>query len=61
VRWVYNAHLPCLLPQHGEGKKHERRIFLENWQHDFVAEAPGVPPRLHPLGRLRLREPHGPV
>ncbi|HWT24842.1 MAG TPA: hypothetical protein VN213_15170 [Solirubrobacteraceae bacterium] len=40
MRWVDNAHLPCLLPQHGEGKKHERRIFLENWQHDLVAEAP---------------------
>jgi Homeodomain-like domain len=29
---VYNSHLPCLIPQHAPGKKHERRIALEAWQ-----------------------------
>ncbi|GAA3759393.1 hypothetical protein GCM10023082_62320 [Streptomyces tremellae] len=29
---VYSKHLPCLFPQHGPGRKHERRIALEEWQ-----------------------------
>ena len=37
---VYNGHLPCLLPQHGPGPKHLRRIALEGWQEAIVAEAP---------------------
>jgi hypothetical protein len=37
---LYSSHLPCLFPQHGRGKKHERRIVLEPWQADAVAEAP---------------------
>lgn len=31
---------PCLLPQHGPGRKHERRIVLEPWQERIVAAAP---------------------
>jgi hypothetical protein len=31
---------PCLLPQHGRGRKHERRIVLEPWQEQIVAAAP---------------------
>jgi hypothetical protein len=31
---------PCLLPQHGPGRKHTRRITLEQWQDDIVAAAP---------------------
>ena len=31
---------PCLLPQHGPGRKHERRIELEPWQDEIVATAP---------------------
>jgi hypothetical protein len=31
-------HWPCLLPQHGPGRKHERSIVLEGWQRE-VAEA----------------------
>jgi hypothetical protein len=27
-----SKHLACLFPQHGPGKKHERRIALEDWQ-----------------------------
>ncbi|MCA1222830.1 transcriptional regulator [Streptomyces sp. 8L] len=28
----YDRHWPCLFPQHGPGKKYERRIVLEEWQ-----------------------------
>jgi hypothetical protein len=37
---VYNRHLPCVFPQHGPGKKHERRIVLETWQRNHVESAP---------------------
>jgi hypothetical protein len=37
---VYNSHLPCLLPQHGPGKKHLRRIGLEPWQEEILRAAP---------------------
>jgi hypothetical protein len=37
---VYSSHLPCLLPQHGAGKKHERPIALEAWQQEHVNVAP---------------------
>jgi hypothetical protein len=37
---LYNCHLSCLFPQHGAGKKHERRILLEDWQTDAVTAAP---------------------
>lgn len=37
---VYSSHLPCLLPQHGAGKKHERAIVLEPWQQRLVQLAP---------------------
>jgi hypothetical protein len=38
--WVYHRHLSCLFPQHGPGKKHERPIELEPWQHGLVGAAP---------------------
>jgi len=34
-------HWPCLLPQHGPGKKHDRRIILTEWQQRIVNEFPG--------------------
>jgi Homeodomain-like domain len=37
---VYSLHLPCLFPQHGPGKKHERTIRLERWQQACVDAAP---------------------
>ena len=40
VLWVYHAHLVCLFPQHGIGKKHERPIVLEPWQEALIAAAP---------------------
>jgi Homeodomain-like domain len=36
---LYSKHWPCLLPQHGPGKKHTRRIALEPWQQTLVDEA----------------------
>jgi hypothetical protein len=33
-------HWPCLFPQHGPGKKHNRIIRLEAWQRDLVAADP---------------------
>lgn len=34
-------HWPCLFPQHGPGRKHERPIVLEPWQQSVVDEHPG--------------------
>ena len=35
----YSKHWPCLLPQHGPGKKHLRSIRLQPWQEVLVKEA----------------------
>ncbi|WP_030155830.1 hypothetical protein [Streptomyces sp. NRRL S-244] len=36
----YGRHWTCLFPQHGPGKKHERRIALERWQQKIVNAHP---------------------
>ncbi|KOT50431.1 MULTISPECIES: hypothetical protein [Streptomyces] len=36
----YSRHWPCLFPQHGPGKKHERAIALETWQREIVDAHP---------------------
>ncbi len=36
----YYPHWPCLFPQHGPGKKHERSITLEPWQQAIVDAHP---------------------
>lgn len=33
-------HWPCLFPQHGSGRKHERPIVLVPWQQAIVAAHP---------------------
>ena len=42
--WVelgsYSKSWPCLLPQHGPGKKHKRKIELVDWQLDLVKRCP---------------------
>lgn len=38
VSW---KHWPCLFPQHGPGRKHEREIVLEDWQEQIVEAFPG--------------------
>jgi hypothetical protein len=32
----YSKHWPCLFPQHGPGRKHQRRIELAPWQQELV-------------------------
>ncbi|MET7799891.1 transcriptional regulator [Streptomyces decoyicus] len=36
----YSHHWPCMFPQHGPGKKHERPIVLEPWQQRIVDAHP---------------------
>jgi hypothetical protein len=36
-----SKHWPCLFPQHGAGKKHDRKIELAAWQRSIVHEYPG--------------------
>lgn len=38
--YLYSSHLLKLFPQHGEGRKHERPIVLEDWQKEIVDEFP---------------------
>ena len=38
VAW---KHWPCLFPQHGPGRKHERALVLEPWQEEILAVHPG--------------------
>ena len=33
---MHSKHWPCLFPQHGPGRKHDRRIALEPWQQALV-------------------------
>lgn len=35
-------HWPCLFPQHGPGRKHDRPILLEPWQRQIVEHYPGA-------------------
>ncbi|MFJ9177817.1 transcriptional regulator [Streptomyces sp. NPDC102360] len=36
----YSQHWPCLFPQHGPGKKHDRKITLAPWQREIVDAHP---------------------
>jgi hypothetical protein len=40
VATCYWNHWPCLFPQHGPGRKHERLIALDSWQRRIVAAHP---------------------
>ncbi|MBI3217170.1 MAG: LAGLIDADG family homing endonuclease [Mycobacterium sp.] len=35
----YSKHWPCLFPQHGPGRKHDRPIHLQPWQQALVKQA----------------------
>jgi len=37
----HSRHWPCLFPQHGPGRKHERKIELAPWQRAIVERYPG--------------------
>jgi hypothetical protein len=39
---AYSKSWPCLFPQHGPGKKHEREIALTDWQQEFVTLVPSL-------------------
>lgn len=39
---IYSKQLPCLFPQHGPGRKHERLIELADWQLRAVERHPGL-------------------
>jgi hypothetical protein len=36
----YWKHMPCLFPQHGPGRKHDRLIILDDWQNEIVLAHP---------------------
>ncbi|WP_381799606.1 helix-turn-helix domain-containing protein [Streptomyces niveus] len=36
----YDRHWPCLFPQHGPGREHERSIALVDWQQEIVEAHP---------------------
>ena len=38
--YSFSKHWPCLFPQHGPGKKHQRRIELVSWQQELVDRDP---------------------
>jgi hypothetical protein len=38
--YSFSKHWPCLFPQHGPGRKHERKIELTAWQQDLVDADP---------------------
>ena len=38
--YSYSKQWPCLFPQHGPGKKHERAIGLQSWQWELVSRRP---------------------
>ena len=37
---AYSRHWPCLIPQHGPGRKHDRRIELAPWQRPITGQYP---------------------
>jgi hypothetical protein len=39
---AYSKSWPCLFPQHGPGRKHEREIALTDWQRSLVARWPAL-------------------
>jgi hypothetical protein len=40
--FAYSKSWPCLFPQHGPGRKHEREIALAEWQQGLVARWPAL-------------------
>jgi hypothetical protein len=38
--YAYSKSWPCLFPQHGPGRKHDRRIELAGWQREHIARWP---------------------
>jgi hypothetical protein len=40
ILFVYSSHMACLFLQHGPGRKHKRKIELEDWQWALVTASP---------------------
>jgi hypothetical protein len=38
--YSYSKHWPCLFPQSGAGRKHERQLLLERWQETLFCQYP---------------------
>ncbi|MFP4074134.1 MAG: transcriptional regulator, partial [Actinomycetota bacterium] len=38
--YAHWKHWPCVFPQHGPGRKHERAIELQAWQREIVTDHP---------------------
>ncbi|MGE5282824.1 MAG: hypothetical protein ACM3N0_10980 [Chloroflexota bacterium] len=56
---AYSKTWLCLFPQHGAGKKHERKIALADWQRDDGQPlSPAARSRPDPLRRLPIHQ-HG--
>ncbi len=55
---AYWKHWPCVFPQHGPGRKHERKIELEGWQEDIVNRFPEALVRglIHTDGTRHINE-----
>jgi hypothetical protein len=54
----YSKHWACLFPQHGPGRKHQRKIELAQWQEVIVRKYPGrIRQGVVPFRRLAWREP----
>jgi hypothetical protein len=56
--YSYWKHWPCLFPQHGPGRKHERKIGLAPWQQLVVADHPKALIRglIHSDGNRHINE-----
>jgi hypothetical protein len=54
----YWKHWPCVFPQHGPGRKHEREIKLEPWQQPIVSAHPKALIRglIHSDGNRHINE-----
>lgn len=39
---AYWKHWPCLFPQHGPGRKHDRSIVMEPWQEEILHRHPSL-------------------
>ncbi len=47
---MYSKHWPCLFPQHGPGRKHEREIRLQPWQENLLCDESFVRGLIHSDG-----------
>jgi hypothetical protein len=61
--YAHSKHWPCLFPQHGPGRKHERPIVLVPWQQELVDRHPGMLVRglIHSDGCRVTNPVHRPV